>query len=97
MGSIAPASPDVVGSARFRFQRRCLSTSLEVQVRRFAAGTYTLTVDGSPLASFSPDGRGAAMVEISHVDLRNRRIGIAAADGHELFGTTVADDGTPLP
>jgi kumamolisin len=97
MGSIAPASPDVAGSARFRFQRRCLSTSLEVQVRRFAAGTYTLTVDGSAVASFSPDGRGAAMVELSHVDLRGHRIGIAAADGEELFGTTVTGGGAPVP
>jgi kumamolisin len=96
MGSIAPASQEVAGSARFRFQRRCLSTSLEVQVRRFAAGTYALTLDGSPVASFSPDARGAAFIALSHVDVRSRRIGIAAADGHELFGTMVAGDGTPV-
>ena len=95
MGSIAPVSPDVAGSARYRFQRRCLSTSLEVQVRRFAAGAYALTVDGSPVASFSPDGRGAGMVALSHVDLRGRRIGIAAPDGQELFGTMVAGSGEP--
>lgn len=87
--SLTPASVDVDASARLRFQRRCLSTSLDLQMRRLAPGAYTLEVDGLAVASFAPDARGAAMLTLTHVDLRGHRVSISAPGGQMLFSGSI--------
>ena len=84
---LTPLSPDLAGSARLRFERRCLSTNLDLQVRRLAPGAYTLDVDDRAVASFSPDARGAAMLTLTHVDLRGHHVSISAAGGQMLFNS----------
>jgi kumamolisin len=85
------------GAARVRFERRCLSTSLDLQVRRFSPGAYTLEVDGSPVASFSPDTRGAAMLTLRGVDPRGHVVSVATAGGQVLFSSASAEVPPPTP
>lgn len=89
-----PSSAD--GSARLRFRRRCLSTSIDLQVRRLSPGSYTLDLDGAPVASFSPDARGAALLSLAGIDLRGHRVGIASAGGQTLFSSAPAAEGPPV-
>jgi len=92
---LTPVGLDGEHSARLRFERRCLSTSLDLQVRRLPPGTYTLAVDGAPVASFAPDARGCAMLTLSGVDLRGRRVTVRAAGGKLLFSSDPGADPSP--
>jgi hypothetical protein len=85
--ALEPTDAATEGEVRLRFRRRCLSSSIDLQVRRFAPGAYTLDIDGEPVASFSPDARGVAMLSIGGVDLRGRRVGIRALGGATLFSS----------
>ncbi len=94
--ALTPAS-GVDGSARLRFERRCLSTSLDLQLRRLAPGTYTLRLDDVPAASFSPDARGGAMLTLTGVDLRGHVVSISAAGGPVLFSSMPPENPPPTP
>lgn len=93
---LTPVSSSAEGSARLRFRRRCLSTSIDLQVRRLAPGSYTLDLDGAPVASFFPDARGAAMLSLTGIDLRGHRVGIASAGGRTLFSSAPDEEGPPV-
>jgi kumamolisin len=93
---LAPVSPSAAGRARLRFRRRCLSTSIELQVRRLPPGSYTVDLDGAPVASFSPDARGAAILRLTGLDLRGHRVGIASAGGGTRFSSAPGEDGPPV-
>ena len=92
---LAPVSSTAEGSARLRFRRRCLSTSIDLQVRRLPPGSYTVELDGAPVASFSPDARGGAMLSLAGIDLRGHRVSIASAT-RTLFSSAPDEEGPPV-
>jgi hypothetical protein len=83
--TLTPTSAGADSSARLRFRRRCLSTSIDLHVRQFPPGAYVVEVDGAPVASFSPDARGGAMLALPGVDVRGRRVSIRREGDAVLF------------
>ena len=96
---LSPAAPGVDGSARLRFERRCLSMAIDLQARQLPPGFYTIDVDGVPAASFSPDARGCMMSTLSGIDIRGHVVSIRADGGAILFSSDAASppSGTPTP
>jgi kumamolisin len=87
------------GAVRLRFQRRCMTTDVDLHARGLAPGRYTLWVDASAAASFEIGTGGEAILSVPQVDLRGRRVQITDGDGAVCFSTeseTPREQGTPV-
>lgn len=89
--TLASTQADVPGVVRLRFRRRCLTTSVSLRVRSMPAGTYSLDVDGEPVASFEVDGRGRAALAIGSLDPRGKRLSVSTTTGDTLFEGMLVD------
>jgi kumamolisin len=83
--ALAPGPAAGSTSARLRFKRRCLTTSIDLQLRKLAPGSYRVEIDGVLAATFSPDQRGGAILMVPGVDVRGHVLTISDATGAELF------------
>jgi kumamolisin len=87
------------GAVRLRFQRRCMTTDVDIHARGLAPGRYTLWLDSSAAASFEIGSGGEAILSVPHVDLRGRRVQITDGHGEVCFAVesdTPQVQGTPV-
>jgi len=82
---LVPVSDRVHGAVRLRYQRRCLTTELDVHVRGLADGSYTLLLDDEPVVSFSPDSRGSAILSVQDAAVGGRHVTVVDATGAVQF------------
>lgn len=87
------------GAVRLRFQRRCMTTDVDIHARGLAPGRYTLWLDASAAASFEIGTGGEAILSVAQVDLRGRRVQITDGSGAVRFSSeapTVQEAGKPV-
>lgn len=93
---LAATEAGVEGAVRMRFQRRCMTTDIDMHARGLQPGHYTLFVDTTPVASFDTDSRGGAILSVPQVDLRGCRVQLTDDAGEVRFtlpGDTPPDGG----
>ncbi|MDX2167400.1 MAG: S53 family peptidase [Deltaproteobacteria bacterium] len=94
---LVPVGDQPAGAVRLRFQRRCLTTDLDVHARGLQPGRYTLWLDATAAASFDVGAGGEAILSVPHVDLRGERVQLTDGDGDVCFARAgdVPPTGTP--
>ena len=82
---LAATEAGVAGAVRMRFQRRCMTTDIDMHARGLPPGHYTLWVDSTAVASFDTDSRGGAIFSVPQVDLRGCHVQLTDDAGEVRF------------